>query len=379
MLMERYADIILRNALNLKAGDVLSINTEEENSVFAHLIARKAREITGNGSYIQNIENGKVTATEEAASDYAIEKKPTALLYLPVYRSYMKAERGKLFTAPEIQRFRHLSDPLDNSDPMIPFASAPVPSSDWGKVLDEDGDISLPSTLLSDLLGLGEDDYLAGGEDTDLILYERDRLNGFNLKKGRIRDEDGTDLEFSFLEGSQFMSSIMVLPDGRKFIPTIYASDIFRALEKTSAEGYFTATKPFMLFGHIVRSFSARVEHGKITDFSTDSVSMPLFELFLEQDKAAGTVSELTLAEESTHASYIEYFALPEWDRMRGTSITIGGPRPESLKEMSARERANDSLVTLSIPVGSDTTEITAEDYDGNEYTIMEDGYIKED
>ena len=277
MLMERYADIILRRALRLREGDVLSINAESENSDFAHLIARKAREITGNGSYIQNIENGKVTATEEAASDYAIEKKPTALLYLPVYRSYMKAERGKLFTAPEIQRFRHLSDPLDNSDPMIPFASAPVPSSDWGKVLDEDGDISLPSTLLSDLLGLGEDDYLAGGEDTDLILYERDRLNGFNLKKGRIRDEDGTDLEFSFLEGSQFMSSIMVLPDGRKFIPTIYASDIFRALEKTSAEGYFTATKPFMLFGHIVRSFSARVEHGKITDFSTDSVSMPLF------------------------------------------------------------------------------------------------------
>ena len=47
----------------------LSINTEEENSDFAHLIANKAKIITGNGSFIQNIENGKVIETEEAATE----------------------------------------------------------------------------------------------------------------------------------------------------------------------------------------------------------------------------------------------------------------------------------------------------------------------
>ena len=379
MLMERYADIILRNALRLQKGDVLSINTEEENSSFAHLIAEKAREITGNGSYIQNIENGKVIETEEAASDYAIEKKPTALLYLPVYRSYMEIEKGKLLSAPEIQKFRHLADPLDNPDPVLPFASAPVPSDEWGHVLDEEGGLSLASSLLSDLLGLGEDDYLNGGEDTDLLLYEKDRLNEMNLVKGRIADEEGTDLEFSFLGGSAFATTIMTLRNGRKFIPTIYASDIFRALEKTSADGYFTATRPFMLFGHIIHSFSARVEKGRITDYSADDVSQPLIQMFLEQDSNAGVVSELTLAEESSHASIIDYFALPEWDRMRSTSLTLGGPKPESLRTEEARRNANDSLLTLSVPIGSDTMEITASDADGNEYIIMEDGFIKED
>lgn len=379
MLMERYADIIIRNALRLQKGDVLSINTEEENNEFAHLIAEKAREITGNGSYIQNIENGKVTETEEAASDYAIEKKPTALLYLPVYRGYEEIERGKLLSAPEIQRYRHLADPLDITAPLLPFASAPVPSAEWGKVLDEEGGLSLASSILSDLLSLGEDDYLTSGEDTDLLLYERDKLNEMNLIKGRIADEEGTDLEFSFLKGSEFVTTITTLKNGRKFIPTIYASDIFRALDKTSANGYFTATRPFMLFGHIIPSFSARVENGRITDYSTDEYSQPLVEFYLEQDANGGVVSELSLAEESTHASLIEYFALPEWDRMRSTALTIGGPRPESLKNEEARKEANDSLMTLSIPIGSDTAEITAYDESGNEYIIMEDGFIKEE
>ena len=53
MLLERYADVIIRRALRLREGDVLSINTEEENADLATLIARKAKEITGNGSYRQ--------------------------------------------------------------------------------------------------------------------------------------------------------------------------------------------------------------------------------------------------------------------------------------------------------------------------------------
>ena len=61
ILLERYAELIVKSALKLEKGDVLSINTEEENSELAHSIARIARDITGNGSYIQNIENGKVT------------------------------------------------------------------------------------------------------------------------------------------------------------------------------------------------------------------------------------------------------------------------------------------------------------------------------
>lgn len=379
ILLERYADVIIRRALRLEEGDVLSINTEEANSDFASLIARKAKEITGNGSYIQNIENGKVTETTEAASDYPIDKKPTALLYLPVYKDYKETENGKLYSAPEIQKYRMLSDPLDNPDPSIPFAVAPVPSLSWGKAVEDEEDEALCYSLITELLSLDEDDYLSGNDDEDLLLYECSELNRKKLVSAHIQDEEGTDITFNFLPGSEFRTTHIALSSGRHFTPTVFSSDIFRAIDRTSAEGYITTTRPFMLFGKRIGRMSLSFKNGIITEYSTDEKSGELMNLYLSQDQNAGYLSELSIAEESTKASSIDYFALPEWDRMRGISLTIGGPRPESLKTDAARRNANDSLVTLSLPIGSDTTVITAYDADGNEFVVAEDGFITED
>ena len=71
----RYAEAILRFALGLDKGDVLSINTESDNLDFAHDVARLAREITGNGTFIQTIENGKVVSSDEVFSDFPITAK----------------------------------------------------------------------------------------------------------------------------------------------------------------------------------------------------------------------------------------------------------------------------------------------------------------
>ena len=66
-------------------------------------------------------------------------------------------------------------------------------------------------------------------------------------------------------------------------------------------------------------------------------------------------------------------------DRMRTIALTIGGPRPESLKDDEARSKANDSLLTLSLPIGSDTTAVYGYDSDENESVIMEDGFLTEE
>ena len=380
MLMERYAELIVRSALKLQKGDILSINTEEENSELAHLVARLAKEITGNGSYIQLIENGKVAETEEAESEYPMTGRASALLYLPVYRPFGTAEDGKTYTAPELQSFRHLSEPLENTEAAIPFVTAPVPSQAWGEIIDEEGGMRDAASLLSDLLSLEEDDFVSiHGENEDVILYERDRLNKESYTRCRIADEEGTDITFTFLPGSEFETTLSVLRSGRRFVPTVFASDIFRAIDPHSAEGYFTITRPVMVFGHVIRHLSCRVEKGRIVDFTTDEESGRIFSLYLSQEENAGRIAELSLSEENTRAAEIGFFALPEWDRMRGTALTLGGPRPGSLKTDEARAAANDSLLTLSLPVGSDTTVVYASSSDGDDAVIMEDGFITED
>lgn len=379
IFFERYAEAILKQALRLRAGDVLSINTEECNSAFAHILSDMARSITGNGSYIQLIENGKVIDTEEASTDFPIEKKPTVLLYLPTYKNYEEPDFDKIYSAKELQAFRLLSEPLFNPPPALPFLSAPCPNESWARMLDEDSSEALVANIISDLLSLGEDDFLdIYRSNQEILEYEKDKLNDIKLKRGRIFSEEGTDLSFSFLDGSEFATSSFTTTGNRSFVPTVFASDIYRALDTTSLNGYLNISRPIMLFGKKISNLSVTFENGSITDYVTDEYSAKLFDLFLRQDPLARKASMLSIVEDTCSASYIENFLLPEWDRMRASAIVLGGPRPEGIDEM-VREKCPDCLVTLYLPIGNDSLTIISEDASGNEYTIVEDGIIQEE
>jgi len=176
----------------------------------------------------------------------------------------------------------------------------------------------------------------------------------------------------------EFATTESTTSNGRTFVPTIFSSDIFRALDITSLNGYLNITKPIMLFGKEIQTLSLSFENGNIKDFSTDDYSASLFALYLKQDINAGKASMLSIAEENNPASFIEHFFLPELDRMRTTSIVIGGPRPEGISE---RAKANtvDCLVSLYLPIGSDSLMLEAVDENGCEHIIVEDGIIQEE
>lgn len=374
LYLDKYANLILRHGLNLRKGDVLAINTEEENSGFAQIIASNANRITGCGVFINYIKDGKVEDTEEAMTEFPINKRPTALLHIPTYKRYDSVEKDKEYSARELQSFRLLSEPISNQIPSIPFATAYLPSDIW----DEEDLDSSSSAFLSDLFALEEDEFIESIEEMSNVLrYEKDKLNNLNLKRGRIYSEDGADLEFEFLPGSSFEVSEEITKDGRRFTPLLYSSEIFRALDKSKTNGYLSITKPILLFGNKLNNLTVKFEDGRITEFQAYEENGDLFNLFLKQDNNAAYASELVIAE-NNNASDISYFALPEWDRMRGTSITIGASRGKGLDD-AAIDRANDSLVSLSLPLFSSTLIIECEDNEGNNYRILEDNIIRED
>ena len=60
---------------------------------------------------------------------------------------------------------------------------------------------------------------------------------------------------------------------------------------------------------------------------------------------------------------------------MRCVSITVGGPKGEAVEEEDI-SRTVDSLISLSLPLGTRTTEITALNSKGEEVTIFSDGFF---
>lgn len=380
-----YATHIIDNALCLGKDDVLAINTEEENIEFARILAEIAKEKTDSGTYLMLLENGKKGDVTELFSDYVMQKSPTAFIYLQSYRGYDDIEAMKDLDPPALQRFRLLSSPMILEKPNIVFATVPCPSDEWGRLIDEDGDIRTAMAMISDLLGLGdEDSRTMHREIREMTRYDNRNLNREAMHHCHIETFDGmTDLDFNFLPRSSFRSFEAESVGGRLFIPALMATCHARPVAKDSANGHVSTTRPFLLFGRTIRHLTLSFEGGRVTDFDTDEASRPLLDRFFALDEDNARLAELIVSDENGRASGVDYCAYPEWDRMRTTHITLGQAHSESIEydneDDALREGAASSLSFLTLPVGNDEMTVTLSDGYGNECIILEDGMIKED
>ena len=373
---QKYSDIILFSALKIKEDDVLSINTEEEDYAFARLLAEKAKRITGNGSYIQLLKNGRIVESFDILSSSPLTKKPTCFVYLPYYKKKDEIDTEKIYEARELQNFNLLSDPLDIPNPSFPFVTCPLPNKDWDEIISENDWNSDSFSLLSSILSLEEPDYIEYNNlRHDNLLYYVKELNKLGLKEGRITNDEGTDLFFSFLPESEFVSSFSKTTDDRYFSPYIFSSDIFRLIDPVSLSGWLNTSKSVVIWGKPVKNLSLFFENGRVTKYQGNMFSEALFNLYSKQDDNSIRASMLTLSESSHPLNGEEATYFPELDRMRTVSITIGGPKGEAVKEENI-EKTIDSLTTLSLPIGTDSLSITCIDKEGEERVIYEDGTI---
>lgn len=373
---QKYSDIILFSALKIKEDDVLSINTEEEDYAFARLLAEKAKRITGNGSYIQLLKNGRIVESFDILSSSPLTKRPTCFVYLPYYKKKDEIDTEKIYEARELQNFNLLSDPLDIPNPSFPFVTCPLPNKDWDEIISENDWNSDSFSLLSSILSLEEPDYIEYNNlRHDNLLYYVKELNKLGLKEGRITNDEGTDLFFSFLPESEFVSSFSKTTDDRYFSPYIFSSDIFRLIDPMSLSGWLNTSKSVVIWGKPVKNLSLFFENGRVTKYQGNMFSEALFNLYSKQDDNSIRASMLTLSESSHPLNSEEATYFPELDRMRTVSITIGGPKGEAVKEENL-EKTIDSLTTLSLPIGTDSLSITCIDKEGEERVIYEDGTI---
>ncbi len=372
---ESYADQILFSALRIKSGDVLSINTEEEDYAFARLIAEKAKKITGNGSYIQLLKNGRIVEEFDILSDFPLTKKPTLFIYLSYYKKKDEVESGRIYEAKDLQRFSLLSDPIDNPPPSFPFVTSFLPSSIWDDEIKENDDEKTSKELLSSVFLTDMDERLLRHEN---MIYKCDVLNRMGLTSGRITAESGTDLSFSFLPSSVFHTSTSTTTDGRLFSPYIIAEDVFRLIDPSSLSGWLNTTRSFVLWGKRVNSLSLEFERGKVISVKGNIYTESLFSIYMNQDVNATRAGMLTIVEDTSPLWDEELTYIPELDRMRTVSITLGGPKGEAV-DSGTEDKTIDSLLSLSLPIGDESLTIEAVDRNGEEVCIYSDGSINDD
>lgn len=371
---QKYATLVLMHSLKIKKDDVLSINTEEDDYSFARILSQKAKLITGNGSYIQIVKNGRVIDNFDIYSDFPLKKQPTAFIYIPLFKSFDNVDFSSSYEAKDLQRFNLLSDPLDNPIPSVSFVTCPIPSSNWDEALDEYDEASSLS-LLDSIFSLSSPDYL---EEHKLrennLFYIKNELDKLKLSKVRVVNDEGTDLTFSFLPSSSFKTSRLETTFGRSFNPSIISNDIFRLLDPNSINGYLNISKPIVLWGKKISNLSLFFKEGKVVEIRGNRQSESLFAFYLRQDENAGRASMLTICELESPLSQVGIILNKEYDRMRSVSITIGGPKAEAVTQDVTN--TVDSIASLSLPIESESLVINAIDNDGEEIEIYNSGFF---
>ena len=231
-----YAKTIIEDLLRLKAGDALSINTEEQDLEFAKEIANTALPITQVTVKIVVTEKGKPTQVLEFdPAPPALDPQSFAMLRLahenttPMTQEAEDAskyldlivDKEDLVT---IQKFGHLAEPvLLNRRISVPWCVAKVHNTDNEKWQEIEKKIEL---------GIANQNLVAD--------YRRQFLQQSDSILLHITGSN-TDFTVKVPEGAKFLGGTQVLPSGRKFLSSLDFDIMSFIVDCNSLSGHFEA------------------------------------------------------------------------------------------------------------------------------------------
>ena len=226
-----YATAIVRDFLDLRTGDALSINTDERDLEFARLIAQTALPVTDVTVKILVIENGKPSQVLEFDPAPPAHLPKAAVMLRLSHEKTINQEGHLIDIVVEqddmgaLQKLGHLADPLVLDRRIaVPWCVA--------SVYDDDDDAwdSLLSTLDVGVSSLS----LASR-------YRSRRLEDMNLAEMVIHGP-ATDLGLTIAPSSRFVGGNQVLQSGREFICGIDFDRLSFNVDRSSAEGHACGT-----------------------------------------------------------------------------------------------------------------------------------------
>ncbi len=228
---QAYAKTIVTDLLKLRAGDALSINTEEIDLEFAKEIANTALDITKVTVKIVVTENGKPNQVMEFdPAPPALDAQAFAMLRL-AHESQNKQDNTEYLEIivdkedlVTVQKFGHLAEPvLLNRRISVPWCVAQIHDDNtqqW-KEINNKIDLGIENQIL---VADYRRQYL---QQSDSVLLH---ITGKN-----------TDFTVKIPEGARFLGGTQILPNGRKFLNTLNFDVISFITDCNSLEGRLEA------------------------------------------------------------------------------------------------------------------------------------------
>lgn len=399
-MLEKYAEVVVKVGLNLRADQRLSIRGDLEGASFI----RKAAE----SAYKAGARYVDVLLTDEQISRIRLlHADPQTLTQLPKwlltrYEEYYKngeAELAILSFDPDLYNgidpervaitrktfLQEISEPLRKYENLTNWCVVAVSTPAWARKvfpeLPEDRAVEKLWEAIFKVCRIDVPDPVGAWENhiQKLVLY-KDYLNAKRYTALHYR-APGTDLTIGLPEKQVWGGAQESFKNGVTCTVNIPTEEVFTAPHREKADGVVTVSRPLNHLGTLIEDFTIRFENGRAINFSAKKGEDDLRRL-LETDENAGRLGEVALVPNSSPISQsgiLFYNTL--FDENAASHIALGNAYRTTIQggddmtdEEIAASGGNKSLIHVDFMIGSGEIDIDGICNDGSIEPVMRAG-----
>lgn len=400
--IERYADLIVRQGVNLKKGETVALACSVIAAEFAEAIAEAA--------YKNGAERVVMFWGDERVS--RLRYKYESLDSLTAVPDYVVASRDYILDkgGVYISIICDIPDILADVDPKVVAAAgkasnkalhrfrestsinatrwclAAYPNVAWAEKmfpnLKGQAAVDKQWDYIRKTLRLDEEDYLGAWKKHEQALARRSKfLNEAGIVSFRYTNSLGTDFTVGMPEGYIFTGAVEKSRGGVDFTANLPTEEVFSSPDRRTANGTLVAAMPLVRNGVTIENFSITFEKGRISSFKAEKGEETLREI-IETDEGSHYLGEIALiGYDSPIRNLNTLFYETLFDENASCHFAIGRAFPTCIKggenmtkEQLAAAGINDSLQHVDFMVGTKDLDITAYTKDGKEIAVFRKG-----
>lgn len=402
ILLEKYADLIVKTGVNIQQGQTLVIFSPIECAPFARTIAEVAYQ-TGARDVVISWKDelfSKIRflqAPEEVFEEFPEWQKA-------FYTSYVK--EGAAFISIAASDPELLKDVNPDRVAKVQKTSnialkeyrerlmsnkntwcvVSIPTQSWAKKvfphLSEDEAIKALWEAIFKTVRVEEEDPVAAWDQHKKNLkVSAEFLNNHQFKFLRYKNSLGTELEIELPADHIWLGGSEYTTEGIEFIANMPTEEVFTLPKKTGANGIVVSSMPLNYNGNLIENFSLTFKNGKVVEFTAEK-GYEVLKKLIETDEGSAYLGEVALVPYDSPISNakILYFNTL-FDENASCHLAIGKAYPICIKDgknMSKEELdqlgVNDSLTHVDFMIGTHDLEIIGVTSAGKEIPVFKNG-----
>jgi len=400
--LEKYAEVAIKNGVNIQRGQKLVINAPIESAEFVRLLQEKAYETGAANVYVEWNDEKSSLIKYKNAPDSAFEEFPEWKA-----EGFKKlAEEGAAFLSVAA------SDPdlLKGVDPKriakwqktasqatkgyreivmsgkTSWSVVSTATDAWAKKvfpdLNKEERLEKLWNKIFQATRIDQDDPVKAWEEHMNNLTEKLKiLNEDNFKTLHFKNSK-TDLKVGLADDHVWIGGGMInRRNNARYIPNMPTEEVFTAPDKNRVDGIVYSSIPLNYGGNLIEGFYLKFEDGEIVGYGAEKNEDILKDL-IDTDEGSKHIGEVALVPVDSPISNTNIlFFNTLYDENASCHLAIGRAYPYTIengtdmtKDELSEKGANDSLTHVDFMIGTKDMKITGIKENGETKQIFKDG-----